>query len=234
MRRWVIKPDQSLADSIGMSAQHAPLTNTTRGPARYRTVACVFMLAAAALSCGDSKDGSTSSSASPTSPPVLADPGFRRVAMQLRLVLRIVEYYSLEWKSTHLTCGPRDDELIQCIAATLGRDRIVLVASDSRDKYILGPVVIDGADVARAVAVRSQIIGLAGWQVEFNLTPEATKRFALATSGALGKQLAVIIDGQVVSAPVIEEPIPNGHGTITCACDEEEAKALAAQLGGTA
>jgi preprotein translocase subunit SecD len=154
--------------------------------------------------------------------------------MQLRPVLGIVEHYSLEWKSTHLTCAASDDELIQCISASLNRDRIVLIASDSRDKYILGPVVIDGGDVAGAVAVRSQVIGLAGWQVEFELTPEATKRFAVATSAAVGKQLAIIIDGQVVSAPIVEERIRNGHGIITCACDEEEAKALAAQLGGTA
>jgi hypothetical protein len=129
------------------------------------------MLAAATLSCGNSKDA-TSFSASPTSPPVLADPGSRRVAMQERPVLGIVDYYSPEWKSTPLTCAPRDDMLIQCIAATLDRDRIVLVAADSRNKYILGSVVI----------VRSQVIGMAGWHVDFKLTPDATKRFAVATS----------------------------------------------------
>lgn len=195
-------------------------------------MACLFILAVAALSCGNSKDGSTSSSASPTSPPVLADPGSRRVAMQQRPVLGIVEYYSPEWKSTHLTCAPRDDELIQCIAATHDRDRIVLVASDSRDKYILGPVVIDGADVVRAVAVPPN--GFAEWHVNFKLTPDATKRFAEATTAAVGEQLALIIDGQVVSAPTVEQPIFHGSVAITGGYDEEEAKALAAQLGGTA
>lgn len=197
-------------------------------------MACLFILAAAVLSCGNSKDGSTSSSASPTSPPVLADPASRRVAMQERPVLGIVEHYSPEWKSTHLTCAPRDGELIQCIAATLDRDRIVLLSSSSRDKYILGPVVIDGADVVRAVAVRSQVIGMAGWHVDFKLTPEATKRFAFATTAAVGKQLALIIDGQVVSAPVVDEPILHGSVAITGGYDEEEAKALSAELGGTA
>jgi preprotein translocase subunit SecD len=154
--------------------------------------------------------------------------------MQERPVLGIVDYYSAEWKSTPLTCSPRDDMLIECIAATLDRDRIVLVAADSRDKYILGSVVIDGADVVRAVAVRSQVIGMAGWHVDFKLTPDATKRFAVATSAAAGKQLALIINGQVVSAPVVEEPIRHGYVTITGGYEEEEAKALAAQLGGTA
>jgi preprotein translocase subunit SecD len=128
-----------------------------------------------------------------------------------------------------VTCAPRDDELIQCIAATLDRDRIVLVSSDSRDKYILGPVVIDGADVVRAVAVRS--VGMAGWHVDFKLTPEATKRFAVATTAAVGKQLAAHHPWQVVSAPVVEEPILHGSVAITGGFDEEEAKALAAQAG---
>jgi preprotein translocase subunit SecD len=140
-------------------------------------------------------------------------------------------YYSPEWKRMPVTCAPRDDELIQCIAATLDRDRIVLVSSDSRDKYILGPVVIDGADVVRAVAVRS--VGMAGWHVDFKLTPEATKRFAVATTAAVGKQLAAHHPWQVVSAPVVEEPILHGSVAITGGFDEEEAKALAAQLGGT-
>jgi preprotein translocase subunit SecD len=152
--------------------------------------------------------------------------------MQERPVLGIVEYYSPEWKSTHLTCAPRDGELIQCIAATLDRDRIVLLSSSSRDRYILGPVVIDGADVVRAVAVRPD--GIGEWHVDFKLTPDATKRFAVATTAAVGEQLALIIDGQVVSAPVVEEPIWHGSVAITGGYDEEEAKALAAELGGTA
>jgi preprotein translocase subunit SecD len=152
--------------------------------------------------------------------------------MQERPVLGIVKYYSLEWKSTHLTCAPRDDELIQCIASTLDRDRIVLRSSSSRDRYILGPVVIDGADILRAVAVRPN--GFRDWHVDFELTADATERFAVATTAAVGEQLALIIDGQVVSAPVVEEPIWHGSVAITGGYDEEEAKALAAQLGGTA
>jgi SecDF, P1 head subdomain len=41
--------------------------------------------------------------------------------------------------------------------------------------------------------------------------------FAVATSAAVGKQLALIIDGEVVSAPVVEESIRHGYVTITVA-----------------
>jgi preprotein translocase subunit SecD len=63
---------------------------------------------------------------------------------------------------------------------------------------------------------------------------QGTQRFADATREAIGKQIAIILDGQVVSAPVVQAPIQSGQGVITCACDEERAKALAAQLNGGA
>ena len=157
--------------------------------------------------------------------------------MQQRLVLGIVYYGSPAWKGTALTCAPHDDSLTQCVAQTLDSDRIVLVGSTSaggRNKYILGPVVLDGSDVLRAVAVK-QIGGVQPfWVIDFRLTPEGTRRFADATREAIGKQIAIIVDGQVVSAPVVQAPIRNGYGVITCACDEVQAKALAAQLNGGA
>lgn len=45
--------------------------------------------------------------------------------------------------------------------------------------------------------------------------------FAVATSAAVGKQLALIINGEVVSAPVVEEPIRHGYVTITGGYEEE-------------
>lgn len=156
-------------------------------PARRRTVVWVLVLAVAAASCGASKHASTSPSlASPSSP---ADPGSRRLAMQQRPVLGIVYYGSPAWKRTALTCAPHDDTLMQCVAQTLESDRIVLVGSKSaggRDKYILGPVVFDGSDVLRAVAVKE--IGVQPlWVIDFRLTAEAARRFADATSEAIGK-----------------------------------------------
>jgi preprotein translocase subunit SecD len=202
-------------------------------PVRYRTVVCTLVLAVAAASCVVPKHASTSPSL--TSPSTPADPGSRRLAMQQRPVLGIVYYGSPAWKQTALTCAPHDDTLMHCVAQTLDRHSIVLVGSKSagRDKYILGPVVLDGSDVLGAVAVK-EIGSQPFWVVDYRLTPEGTRRFADATRVAIGKQIAIIVDGQVVSAPVVQASIQSGQGVITCACDEEEAKALAAQLNGGA
>jgi preprotein translocase subunit SecD len=157
--------------------------------------------------------------------------------MQQRPVLEIVYYGSRSWKGTALTCAPHDDTLMQCVAQTLDRDRIVLVGSKSaggNNKYVLGPVVLDGSEILRAVALHENGGFQPYWEIDFRLTAEAARRFAEATREATGKQIAIIVDGQVVSAPIVQEPFANGLGVITCACDEERAKALAAQLNGSA
>jgi len=161
--------------------------------------------------------------------------------MQQRQVIAIVSRTSPQWSRTPATCGPNAAMLIYCIAATFYQERIVLVASGPyHDKYILGPVLIDGRDVAQAIAVRtSTFSGTPGWQVEFRLTPEGAKKFATATTNAVhaqppGNQIAIIVDGRVISAPIVQAPIRNGNGVIAANFDEPRAKALAAQLEGTA
>jgi hypothetical protein len=195
-----------------------------------RILACLLVFVAAAVGCMASRDAPTS--ASPASPS--ESTGSPRLAMQLRPVLRVVFHSSAAWSDTAVTCPPRDDVLLRCIAETLERDRIVLVAPESLggDKYILGPVLIDGSDVLRASAIEPD--GNLGWAVDFSLTPEATERFASATASAVGQQIAMIVDGQVVSAPFVQAPIASGNIRIVGNFDEERAKALAAQLNGTA
>ncbi len=51
--------------------------------------------------------------------------------------------------------------------------------------------------------------------VTFNLDRVGAKKFARATSSGVGKRLAIILDGQIVSAPNIREPILTGSGQIT-------------------
>jgi preprotein translocase subunit SecD len=203
-------------------------------PVGYRIIVCVLVLAVTAASCGTSNHASISPSPASTSasPSPLAELGSQRLAMQQRPVLEVVYYSSPAWKRTALTCAPHDDSLMRCVDQTLDSNLIVLVGA-RRDKYILGPVVLDGSDVLQASAIK-QIGYQPGWEVRFELTAEATQRFADATKEAVGKQIAIIVDGQVVSAPTVQDPILNGHGVITCACDEERARALAAQLNGAA
>jgi len=51
--------------------------------------------------------------------------------------------------------------------------------------------------------------------VSFNLDRVGAKKFAKATSSNVGKKLAIILDGKIISAPSIREPIIGGTGQIT-------------------
>ncbi|MCZ7687244.1 MAG: hypothetical protein M5U28_54325 [Sandaracinaceae bacterium] len=51
--------------------------------------------------------------------------------------------------------------------------------------------------------------------VSASLTPAAAQRFARVTGESIDRQLAIVLDGEVVSAPVIQSAIPGGQIQIT-------------------
>ena len=51
--------------------------------------------------------------------------------------------------------------------------------------------------------------------VTFTLDRVGAKRFGKATSSGIGKQLAIVLDGKIVSAPVIRDAIVSGNGQIS-------------------
>ena len=51
--------------------------------------------------------------------------------------------------------------------------------------------------------------------VSFTLDRVGAKRFGKATSAGIGKQLAIILDGKIISAPVIRDAIVSGSGQIS-------------------
>ena len=51
--------------------------------------------------------------------------------------------------------------------------------------------------------------------VSFSLDRVGAKRFGKATSTGVGKQLAIVLDGKIISAPVIRDTIASGSGQIS-------------------
>ena len=66
-----------------------------------------------------------------------------------------------------------------------------------------------------------------GYFVEFWLDARGAKAFGDATTKNVGHNLAIVMDGQVQSAPQIKEPITGGQGRITGRFSVEEAQDLA-------
>jgi preprotein translocase subunit SecD len=89
--------------------------------------------------------------------------------------------------------------------------------------------VLTGAalDPARIVVRQDQV---GKFMIEFALKPEAKQVFADYTSTHIGQVLAIVLDGRVISTPVIQSAITEGSGVITGNFTEESANALAIQL----
>jgi SecD/SecF fusion protein len=81
-----------------------------------------------------------------------------------------------------------------------------------------------GSGIKSAMVVRGN---LGEPEINFTLDAEGTKRFGDITRENVGRRLAIILDGELYSAPVIQTPIETGSGRITGQFDEKEAFELA-------
>ena len=68
------------------------------------------------------------------------------------------------------------------------------------------------------------------WQVAIEFTPTGTKTFADITEQNVGRHLAIILDGNLYSAPRINERIPGGRAVITGQFSVDDARDLAIVL----
>lgn len=95
-----------------------------------------------------------------------------------------------------------------------------------------GTVVMDGTAVAdaQAGARQDEFTKQNQYVVQLTLTDEGAKTFGEVTSANIGKQIAIIYDGEAISAPVVQSAITNGKAEISGMADMEEAKALASSL----
>ena len=105
-------------------------------------------------------------------------------------------------------------------------------------KYILGPVEVEGTDVADANAgtvTTSTGASTNTWAVNLKFTGAGTDKFA-ATTGRLfplkapQNQFAITLDGYVITAPTLQAVITGGSAQITGSFDKNSAKSLADQL----
>ncbi len=88
-------------------------------------------------------------------------------------------------------------------------------------------VIIDGADLEEASAIITQE-GQAA--VSFRFNKRASQTFADVTFQNIGKPFAIVLDGKVLSAPNIKEPITGGSGVISGSFDAKTANELALLL----
>lgn len=94
-----------------------------------------------------------------------------------------------------------------------------------------GNVVLTGANLKKAYVTTDQA-SLPAVGLEFD--NEGTDRFYEATSKYVGQIITIRLDGEVISAPTVQEPISGGKAVITGNFDLKSASKLAALLQGGA
>jgi preprotein translocase subunit SecD len=158
--------------------------------------------------------------------------------LEQREVLGVLQPTDPNYASTPLTCAtPTEQATEECSFEALKDQNVVFAARDGGTHYQLGPVEITGDAIDKASAVynagSSTAVGQ-GWQIQFGLTGEGSGIFSDVTTRLQGRQLAIVVDDQVISAPTVQSPITNGSGVITGSFTEARAKDLATQLNAGA
>lgn len=117
-------------------------------------------------------------------------------------------------------------------------EAVIACDFDTGSKYILGPMEISGDQIDSADHGMSQTptgVSASSWVVNIAFEDEGSAAFRDVTQRLTGmnppqNQFAILLDGQIVSAPASQAVITDGRAQISGDFDEESAAQLAEQL----
>ena len=104
---------------------------------------------------------------------------------------------------------------------------MAVARSENGSAYLLGKQYVGGGDLTKAETNFDQF-GKAAVSLKFNT--EGAKLFDEATAANIGRQIAIVLDGVVISAPVVQQRISGGEAQITGSFSTAEANRLAIML----
>jgi preprotein translocase subunit SecD len=104
---------------------------------------------------------------------------------------------------------------------------MLLVCDSDHTVYLLKDPIVSGG-VASATPKDTGHHQL--WFLEVALDPDATSTLAQATQSMPGTELAFVVDDKVLSAPIIDASMADGHLGITGDFDQAQATSLAQQI----
>ncbi|WP_433508062.1 protein translocase subunit SecD [Pseudonocardia halophobica] len=104
---------------------------------------------------------------------------------------------------------------------------LVTCDQDKTAKYILGPTVVEGTQIASAQASQNQQ-GV-GYVVDLSFKADGSKAWGDYTAAHIGEQAAFVLDGEVVSAPTIQGAL-YGNTQVSGNFNQQQAQDLAGIL----
>ncbi len=116
------------------------------------------------------------------------------------------------------------------IPPQVGPDQVVLKGSEGT--YLLGPSLLPTSPVATA---KSELNPQSGsFEVEATLTPQGSEDFDAMAVANFDRQIAIVVDAKVISAPTINAMRFGGSFQISGNLTEAETKSLAQAISGGA
>jgi len=155
-------------------------------------------------------------------------PGIQDVARAKQIIQSTA---ILEWKLVE--AGPLPDRaaLLQTYGGTVPADMEVVPGVDDSGVpafYLLRRIAaVTGRDLRNA---RPTVDEYNTPAVSFTLNSEGVSKFSRATAANIGRQMAIVLDGQVQSAPVIEGAITGAEARITGRFTQQEVRDLSLVL----
>jgi preprotein translocase subunit SecD len=135
-------------------------------------------------------------------------------------------YNALVTKMNEFEC-PADGAAPQ---VTDDANQPLVTCDEDGGKYVLSPAIIKGTELDDASATIPQQ-GVS-WEVQLELNGEGTDTLSDVSSAMVGKgsRFAIVLDGQVLSAPVFDAAITDGNAVISGDFTQGTADALANSL----
>ncbi|MDO9508158.1 MAG: protein translocase subunit SecD [Thermovirgaceae bacterium] len=104
---------------------------------------------------------------------------------------------------------------------------MMMARSEEGEAYLLGKVYVSGRDLVDA---KTSFDNLGRPVVTLQFSNQGSRLFDAATASNVGKQIAICLDGNVISAPVVQERISSGNAQISGRFSTAVAQRLAIML----
>ncbi|MEO8713478.1 MAG: protein translocase subunit SecD [Acetobacteraceae bacterium] len=161
--------------------------------------------------------------------PQVSREGTDRIVVQLPGVGDPERIKTLLGKTAHMTFQLVDPSVTSTTGTPPPGVEFLPTQNDPKQKVAVRTRVdVDGADLTDARAATDQQTGQ--WVVNFTFNAVGARRFADITRANVGRPFAIVLDGKVISSPVIREPITAGRGQISGSFNAQSASDLALLL----
>jgi protein-export membrane protein SecD len=145
--------------------------------------------------------------------PQITRQGDDRIVVQLPGVGDPNRIKELLGRTAHMTFQLVDETANPAAPPPPGIEFLPMENSPAQKIAVRRRVDVDGGDLTDARAANNPQTG--EWVVDFTFNSEGARRFADVTRANVNRRFAIVLDGKVISAPVIREPITGGRGQIS-------------------